>query len=346
MNSSIQTFLNFHYGQSAIDSLELLAQSGSSRKYYRFSSDGKSRILTENYNIEENKTFIYFTEHFSKILPNLPEIDEISDDFSLYTQTDLGNKSLMDVLQTDPIRAKEIYKNSVKQLAKMQVLGNENLDYSKCFSYPNFNYLLVLRDLFSFKNYFLNLTETDFDQGKLLRDFEQFAFDFEGIPHRHFVYRDFQSRNIMVYNDEPYFIDYQGGLKGPIQYDLVSLLWQAKADLPKDWKSEFYDIYVKECIELTQTDFDGTEFQKGYELCLVERLLQVLGTYGFRGIYQRKSHFLGSIEFALKNLDKIKNLLLLDNYPELKKVINKLSDSETFTKIKKQIDEREIDGYH
>jgi len=345
MNSQIQTFLKSNYGQQAIDSLQLLAQSGSSRKYYRFLFEGKSLILTESDNVEENKTFLYFTKHFSKAINNLPEIDKVSDDFSLYTQSDLGDQSLMNLLEKDTVHAKEVYRKSVKKLAGMQVLGDENLDYSKCFSYPKFNYLMVLRDLFSFKNYFLNLSEVEFNQGKLLADFERFALDFEQIPHRYFVYRDFQSRNIMVHKNEPFFIDYQGGMKGPVQYDLVSLLWQAKANLSNDWKSELYEIYVKEFIDLTQRDLDGFEFREGYDFCLVERLLQVLGTYGFRGIYERKPHFLGSIEFALKNLNEIKDLASLENYPEMKRIIEELAETETFTKIKNKIDEGEIDGY-
>lgn len=346
MNSKILTFLNSHYGQTAIDSLELLAQSGSSRKYYRFNSEGKSMILTESENIEENKTFLYFTTHFSKVINNLPEIDKISEDFSLYTQSDLGDQSLMNLLENNKSQAKEIFIKSVKQLAKLQVLGDENLDYSKAFSYTKFNYLMVLRDLFSFKNYFLNLSGIEFNQGKLLADFERFALDFEQIPHRYFVFRDFQSRNIMVVENEPFFIDYQGGMKGPVQYDLVSLLWQAKANLSDEWKSELYDIYVKEFIDLTQKDLDGFEFKKGYDFCLIERLLQVLGTYGFRGIYERKPHFLASIEFALKNLNEIKNLALLENYPEMKRIIEELAKPETYIKIKNKMDEGEIDGYH
>ncbi len=346
MNLKIQTFLKPNYNQQAVDSLQLLAQSGSSRKYYRFLFEGKSWILTESENIEENKTFLYFTKHFSNVMENLPEIQKVSEDFSLYVQSDLGNQSLMNLLETDTVHAKEIYIKAVKQLVKMQVLGDENLDYTQCFSYPKFNYLLVLRDLFSFKNYFLNLSGIEFNHGELLTDFEKFASDFERIPYKYFVFRDFQSRNIMVFEKEPYFIDYQGGMKGPVQYDLVSLLWQAKANLSEECKSELYEIYVKEFIDLTQTDLDGTEFQKGYDLCLIERLLQVLGTYGFRGIYERKPHFLASIEFALKNLNEIKNLTLLENYPEMKRIIEELAKPETFIKIKNKMDEGEIDGYH
>lgn len=337
MDTGLQKFLTDHYNPEAADSLIPLAQSGSSRKYYRFEFQDNSLVLTQSDNIEENKTFVYFTSHFSKITDHLPKIDKISDDFSIYTQTDLGNLSLMNLIENDRKKSKEIFRKSIRQLVKLQVLGDKGLDYSKCFSYPEFNYLLVLRDLFSLKNYFLNLSDIEFNHGKLLQDFEKFAHDFKKIPNRYFVFRDFQSRNIMVQNDQPYFIDYQGGLKGPVQYDLVSLIWQAKANLSNEWKQEFYDLYLNELNQIVQNNLDISEFQRGYQLCLIERLLQVLGTYGFRGIYERKPHFLKSIEFGLKNLNEIKDLDLINDYPELKSVIGRLSEPEFFIELKQKI---------
>jgi len=338
MDTILQNFLTDHYDPEAAHSLIPLAQSGSSRKYYRFEYQGNPLILTQSDNIEENKTFFYFTSHFSEITDYLPKIDKVSDDFSIYTQTDLGNLSLMNLVENDREKSKEIFKKSIRQLVRLQVLGDSGLDYSKCFSYPEFNYLLVLRDLFSFKNYFLNLSDIEFNHGRLLQDFEKFAHDFEKIPNRYFVFRDFQSRNIMVHDAQPYFIDYQGGLKGPVQYDLVSLTWQAKANLSKEWKQEFYELYLNELNQIGQNNLDKSEFQKGYQLCLIERLLQVMGTYGFRGIYERKPHFLKSIEFGLKNLNEIKDLELINDYPELKTVINRLSEPEFLSELKQKID--------
>lgn len=341
MTEKIQNFLNSHYGEQAVETLELLSGGGSARKYYRFQYSDQSFILTESENVEENKTFIYFTEHFSKVIESLPQIFQVSDDFTLYVQSDFGNQTLLDVVLKNPNESKFLYEKSIRQLVKMQVLGGADLDYTKCFSYPKFNHILVLRDLFSFKNYFLNLLGIEFSQGKLIQDFEKFAYDFEQIPEQYFVYRDFQTRNIMIHENEPYFIDYQGGLKGPAQYDLVSILWQAKTDLPESWKEEFYEIYIKEFIDLTQRDLDGIQFRKGYDLCVVERILQVLGAYGFRGIYEGKKHFVESIEFGLKNLEKIKDYSVLENYPELKKVILKLTEDSTLQNIKQIIDERQ-----
>ena len=131
---------------------------------------------------------------------------------------------------------------------------------------------------------------------------------------------------------------YQGGLKGPPQYDLVSLLWQAKANLSTEWKKEFYDLYFEEFEKVTKEIVDAKEFQKAYELCLIERLIQVLGTYGFRGIYERKTHFLESIEFGLKNLSEIQDLEILSDYPEFKRVIILLANPSIFKSLKNTID--------
>lgn len=325
MHSTIESFLIKHYGQTAVDSLTLLAESGSSRKYYRFYSAEIPFILTESKNVAENQTFLYFTQHFSNVMDCFPEIMEVSDDFLLYVQSDLGDESLMKLLMENPQKAKAMFEKSVIQLAQMQVLGDKDLDYSKCFSYPKFNYLLVLRDLFSFKNYYLNLVGIEFNHGELLKDFERLALDFEQIPEQYFVFRDFQSRNIMIHDGAPYFIDYQGGMKGPVQYDLVSLIWQAKANLSVEWKADLYALYQQEFARLKPEAFDPIQFKKGYELCLIERLLQVLGTYGFRGIYEKKTHFLESISFALQNLAMVKDLDILSQYPELQKVMKELA---------------------
>lgn len=336
-----ESFIENQYGKEAAKSLQSIGNGGSPRQYFRFISDDKTLVLSESKNVAENETFFYFTQHFSKIIPNLPEIKIISEDKTLYVQKDLGNVSLLNLLESNRESAKEIYKKALLQLVKMQIEGNEKLDYSKCFSYPRFNDILVLRDLFNFKNYFLNLLNIDFNQAKLLRDFERFSLTFEKIPTQYFCYRDFQSRNIMVKNNEPYFIDYQGGNKGPIQYDLVSLLWQAKANLSSEWKKEFYEIYTRELLKYTG-DLDVGMFRNSYDLCLLERLLQVLGVYGFRGIVEGKKHFFESIQFGLNNLKQIIDYPILDNYPELKRTIEELIEERTFIKIEKKIHDQQI----
>lgn len=340
MNLTAKQFIREQYGDQAVQSIQPVAGGGSSRKYHRFIFQGKSYILTESDNINENQTFLYFTEHFSKTIDNLPKLYAVSSDFRFYVQSDFGDVSLLDVVTKDREASLKFYKNAISNLVKMQVLGDVNLDYSRCFSYPKFNYLLVLRDLFAFKNYFLNLVEIEFSQADLLKDFERFSFEFQNIQPQHFVYRDFQSRNIMIRDEKVCFIDYQGGLKGPPQYDLVSILWQAKTNLSEQWKTELYDFYIGQFIETTQRDLNSHAFLKGYELCLVERMLQVLGTYGFRGIFEGKAHFVESIEFGLKNLERVCDLTLWENYPEMKKVVSLLTKRETNDKIKKIIHER------
>lgn len=340
MNGSLKEFIKKHYGKQAAQTIELLSGGGSSRKYFRFLFENQTFIVTQNNNIAENRAFVYFSKHFGEILTNIPEVIYVSDDETMYIQNDLGNESMIDLVLKNKENSKPIYLKAIRQLAKMQIVGDQNLDYSKCFSYPKFNHLLVLRDLFSCKNYFLNLVDISFNHANLLVDFERFANDFEQLGYQYFVYRDFQTRNIMLVQNEPYFIDFQGGLKGPIQYDLVSLIWQAKVNLSNEWKSEFYEIYQQEIQKYLLQPIDEVEFKKAYELCIVERLLQVLGTYGFRGIYERKQHFLESIEFALRNLAEIQHFNILNQYPELKKVVLELIQPETLQTIKKIIHEQ------
>ena len=106
----------------------------------------------------------------------------------------------------------------------------------------------------------------------------------------------------MVENDDVYFIDFQGGMKGALQYDVASLLWQAKAQLSEDWKDNLLNYYMNEVDGLLDKKMDRTTFVSQYNGYVLIRLLQVLGAYGFRGLFERKAHFLASIPLALNNL--------------------------------------------
>jgi len=336
MDSKIISFLAQHYSQEAADSVQLLSGGGSSRKYYRFFDQNHSYILAESSNIEENKTFFYYTEILNKILPNIPKIWQTSDDFTLYTQTDLGDKTLMNVLENDFEEAKKYYFDSIRLLVKAQIEAGKEIDFNQAFSYPKLDKTLILRDLFQFKFYFLNVIGIDFNQGKLIKDFDLFASQFDQLSPKGFVFRDFQSRNIMVKNNEPYFIDYQGGLYGPIFYDLVSLIWQAKANLSTEFKNDLYNFYLQELQELDNT-IVPIDCKVSYEYCVVARLIQVLGAYGLRGIIERKPHFIESISFGLENLKAIIDYPILQNYPELKHIITVLIQPETIEKINNKI---------
>lgn len=332
MDSNIINFLNQHYSQEAISSLKLLTGGGSERKYYRFFDNNQSYILCQSSNIEENKTFFYYTEELKKTVSNVPTIYTISDDFTLYVQTDLGDETLMNSIQNDTIEAKKYYFEIIELLAKTQLEAGKSIDFYKAYSYPRLDKTLILRDLFLFKFYFLNSINITYNQGKLIKDFDLFASQFEQLSPKGFVFRDFQSRNIMIKDDKPYFIDYQGGLYGPIFYDLVSLTWQAKANLSTDFKNELYNHYFEQIQKLDET-IVPIDCRRSYEYCVVARLLQVLGAYGLRGLIERKSHFIESISFGLDNLKMILDYPILQNYPELKRIITILTKTETKEQI-------------
>lgn len=336
MDSKITDFLKQSYSQEAINTITLLAGGGSSRKYYRFWEQSQSYILAESSNTDENKTFIAFTQQLQSITPFVPEVYSISDDYTLYVQSDLGDETLMQKIQGDFTQAKSYFFPILKQLAEVQIKGRTSIDFKHTFSYPKLDKTLILRDLFQFKFYFLNALAIDFNQGKLIKDFDLFASQFDQLAPKGFVLRDFQSRNIMIKDNQPYFIDYQGGLYGPIFYDLVSLIWQAKANLPMDFKKELYAYYEEEIKRLDPHSIT-IDHRVSYEYCVVARLLQVLGAYGLRGLIERKPHFIESIAFGLENLKHIIDYPILQNYPELKHMINVLIQPDTLEKINQKI---------
>ncbi len=336
MDSKIIDFLHENYSQEAVNTITLLAGGGSSRKYYRFWDQNQSYILAESSNQDENQTFITFTNQLKEITPFVPTIYQINENSTLYVQSDLGDETLMNCIGKDFEGAKNYFFPILKQLAEVQIKGRKTIDFNQTFSYPKLDKTLILRDLFQFKFYFLNALEIDYNQGKLIKDFDLFAAQFDQLAPQGFVLRDFQSRNIMIKDQQPYFIDYQGGLQGPIFYDLVSLIWQAKANLPMDLKKELYTYYDQQIQQLDPNSIT-IDRRVSYEYCVIARLLQVLGAYGLRGIIERKAHFIESISFGLENLKSIIDYPILQNYPELKHIITVLTQPDMVEKINQKI---------
>ena len=289
-----------------------LAPSGSKRVYYKINGKSKTAIGSFNPIEEENKAFIYFSKHFgSKNIP-VPEIYLVDEDHLFYLQEDLGFTTLYSFLlpqqETFPPHLLELYNKVVKHLAQMQIKGREDLDFDQCFPSPTFDKQSILLDLQYYKYYALKFAEIDFDEVALEKDFDTLASYLLEADQEFFMFRDFQTRNIMIKEGEPYFIDYQGGRKGALQYDLASLLFQAKANLPEEVREQLLEVYLQEAKKLHK--IDPIAFKKYYYAYVLVRTLQVFGAYGYRGIYQRKKHFLDSIPYAVKNLtwllDKIK----------------------------------------
>ncbi|MBS4064850.1 MAG: phosphotransferase [Chitinophagaceae bacterium] len=284
-------------------SVSKIPQSGSDRVYFRVEGQPVC-IATSNKNIKENQTFLRFSEHFKKCNCPVPEIYAVTADEGIYLQEDFGDVSLLNELEqhghNDHVYG--LFQQSLQQLAHMQIKGHENFNYEWCITSQEFGKQAILADLLYFKYYFLDALKIPYDKEKLVDDFEVLSIYLARVDHRYFMFRDFQSRNVMVKEGKVHFIDYQGGMKGAVQYDVASLLWQAKAELPDDWKNSLLEFYI-DCVEkVLQSKIDRTRFISQYNGYVLIRLLQVLGAYGFRGLFERKAHFLTSIPLALRNL--------------------------------------------
>ncbi|MBC7851577.1 MAG: phosphotransferase [Chitinophagaceae bacterium] len=305
--------------------IELLPQAGSDRRYYRIHTDDEPVIATHGANIPENDAFIYFSNHFKERELPIPEIFAVSDDRTIYLQQDLGGISLLNCLEEEGFtdHVYQLFKRSLSELAKLQVLGHESLDYTKCLTNQEFGKQAILADLLYFKYYFLDALRKPYDKQKLIDDFDALSSYLTHTEYKYFMFRDFQSRNIMIQPDESVaFIDYQGGMRGAPQYDVASMLWQARANLPDDWKKNLLSDYMDSFEELIGQSLDRNVFKSQYHGYVLIRLLQVLGAYGFRGLFERKAQFLTSIPQALANLKWfIDNQSMGISVPEFKRVL-------------------------
>jgi aminoglycoside/choline kinase family phosphotransferase len=308
-------------------SVTVLPQAGSDRRYFRLASeDGRTVIGTFGNNVRENETFAYFSEHFySRGIP-VPSVLEMSPDGTAYLQEDFGDVSLLSVLEEEGHSeyVYALFRKSLHELAKLQVHGHEGLDYDRCLTNKEFGKQAIMADLLYFKYYFLDALREPYDKQRLMDDFEALANYLTHTEYKFFMFRDFQSRNILVRPEGNVgFIDFQGGMRGAPQYDAASLLWQAKAALPSDWKERLLEDYMDAYDVLLSRPLDRAIFRSQYNGYVLIRLLQVLGAYGFRGLFERKAHFLTSIPLALRNLgDFINESSLGIMLPEFRRVLD------------------------
>lgn len=301
-----------------------LSGAGGDRSYFRlFSADGPEVIGTTGPDVRENKSFVNLSCLFRARGINVPEIFIADEHCASYLQSDLGDVSLLSLLSTE--RRMELSKSSLSQLVKMQSL-NENEWLPYVYSLP-FSKRMVMWDLNYFKYEFVKPCAVIFDEDKLEDDFENLSVKLSHYDPSlwGFMYRDFQSRNIIIKEGEPFFIDYQGGRKGPGLYDAVSFLWQAKAAFTKDERLELLEWYASAYAGIRN-------IEKGHILANVGlmallRTLQVLGAYGFRGLVEKRAHFIESIPGALANLMQLLNEGAIDNYPELKNISEQLVEN-------------------
>ena len=324
------------FSKAVINSIEKLPQSGSDRLYFRILTSEGSYIATYNTNVKENNTFISFSRHFKKAGCPVPTIYVANSEQTIYIQEDLGDISLLNELgeKGHSEYVYELFRKSLKTLAHLQINGDKGLNYDDCITSREFGKQAILADLLYFKYYFLDTLKIPYDKEKLIDDFDALSNYLSHVDHKYFMFRDFQSRNVMVKDGEVYFIDHQGGMKGALQYDVASILWQAKAALSDDWKKSLLHYYIEQVEFLLQKPIDGPRFESQYNGYVLIRLLQVLGAYGFRGLFERKAHFLTSIPLALKNLQWFfVNSRVGIVLPEFERLLGLITDNEVISRF-------------
>ncbi len=323
-----------------IKTIEPMPRSGSDRVYFRLKSKTKQVVGVYNADNKENKAFIGFTNHFIRKGLNVPAV--LAEDLtkSVYLLEDLGDTTLFNLIQLESERSRfsdtliQLYKKVLTELPKFQIHAGKDLDYSLCYPRSKFDRQSMMWDLNYFKYYFLKLAGIAFDEQALEDDYQKLTNYLISADHEYFLYRDFQSRNIMLKDDEIYFIDYQGGRKGALQYDLASLLYDAKANIPEEVRAELLGFYVNELKKHIQVD--EVEFRSFFTVFVMIRIMQAMGTYGFRGFYEKKSHFLVSIPYALRNMDYLlSNNELPIELPTLIPVLRQMISSEKLKAIGK-----------
>jgi aminoglycoside/choline kinase family phosphotransferase len=322
----------FHASPSRIEPLQG-ELGGSGRKIVRLASDKISAIGILYAVREENIAFLQFSKHFRNHGLPVPEIYAEDLDHGAYLEEDFGDTTLFDFLSKHRDGEKiapaavDAYRKVVAVLPRFQIEAGRDLDYSVCYPRGSFDRQSIAWDLNYFKYYFLRLAGISFNEQALEDDFDSLTNFLLSADRDYFMYRDFQSRNVMLRNGQPFFLDYQGGRKGALQYDIASLLYDAKADLPPELRQQLLDLYIEKVGGIIKIDSEA--FLHYFYAYVYVRILQALGAYGFRGFYERKAHFLQSVPYALKNLRwLLHNVKLPVALPALMEAFNSMLASE------------------
>ena len=320
---SLESLFEQYTGSAPVSKVALTG-SASHRRYFRLTgADGRTLIGVEGTDADENRAFLTIDRHFVAKGINVPKV--VAVDGLCYLQEDLGSTVLYDALASG--RASDNYspeevgllRKTLAALPKIQVEGARGLDFSVCYPQPSFDARMVDFDLNYFKYDFLKLSGLEFNEVLLQDDFDRLRASLLAEPSDTFLYRDFNARNVMLVDGEPYFIDFQGGRKGPVYYDVASFLWQARARYPEALREELLQVYLEALRAYGPVD--EIHFRERLRLFVLFRMLQVLGCYGYRGLWEGNPAFSSSIPPAL---DIVKSLLPLTQYPYLSEVLTEL----------------------
>ncbi len=333
LDQALKALFERRFGKP-VEGVVPLKGDASERKLFRLSAASRTAIGVVNPDVRENRAFLEFSSHFRKCGLPVPEIYAEDLDRGMYLEEDLGDTTLFQFLTANHAEGRlsretlDLYRKVVKLLPRFQIEAGRTLNYEVCYPRSSFDKQSMLWDLNYFKYYFLRLAKIPFGEQALEEDFERFTEFLLKAERRFFLYRDFQSRNIMVRDGGPFFIDYQGGRRGALQYDVASLLFDAKADLPVEVRDELVERYLEAVATLEP--IDRTAFLTYYPGFVYIRIMQAMGAYGLRGFYERKHHFLASIPYAIRNLEYLLRTADLPvDLPELTQVWRRLVASST-----------------
>ena len=328
------------YKHENVKNIEELPSSGSNRRYFRLTGEnGDTLIGVKGTSVEENIAFVKISEHFYNQGIPVPRVFAVSDDKNFYIQEDLGDEILFKATEKGRTcgsfsdEERELLRKTMAKLPEIQFLGADGLDFSVCYPQPEFDERMISFDLNYFKYCFLKATGLDFSEIKLEDDFQRMSDILMRSTSATFLYRDFQSRNVMLVNGEPYFIDFQGGRKGPIYYDVASFVWQAKANYSEELREELVKTYLNSLRKYMPVD--ETYFRQQLRHFVLFRTLQVLGAYGFRGYFEKKPHFLQSVPYAIDNLRRLLRESFTE-YPYLSGLLTELTQMRQFSELNPQ----------
>ncbi|MBR9989272.1 MAG: phosphotransferase [Gemmatimonadetes bacterium] len=334
MYEALVRLYSARFGRPPRSILEI-AGDGSNRSYYRLIGDDlRTAVGAVGPDHEENRAFLSYTDAFRAAGLPVPEIYGQDEAVGVWIEEDLGDTTLFNALvearknepgSQFPASMLPIYRRVVEILPRFQVEGGRVIDYSVAYPREAFDRQSILWDLNYFKYHFLKLAHVPFNEQRLENDFSALADYLLRADTSHFLYRDFQSRNIMMVDDEPYFIDYQGGRRGAPQYDIASLLYDAKADIPHQIRDELLNHYLDALGR--HLEFDRDEFVKLYRGYVLVRIMQAMGAYGYRGFFERKPRFLQSVPFAARNIRRLLASGMPIDVPELQSVLERIVES-------------------
>ncbi len=339
MQHIFQRLFQQHFGHPASSVLSIEGD-GSSRAMYRLvGPDYQTAVAVVGPDREENRAFLSYSRDFRSVGLPVPQIYAVDEEAGVYLEEDLGDTTLFDALAQArksepgdfPASMVPVYRRVLEVLPRFQVEGGKVVDYSVAYPHPAFDRQSILWDLNYFKYHFLKLAHISFNEARLEKDFKRLTTFLLGADLRHFLYRDFQSRNVMLRDGEPWFIDYQGGRRGALQYDVASLLYDPKAAIPEALREEFLEHYL-DSLE-TYLPVERETFKQHFRGYVFVRIMQAMGAYGYRGFFERKTRFLQSVPPAIRNIERLMETGFLPvELPELKAVFERMIASQTLRK--------------